>query len=182
MLDHQCSQGNIVEVVSLGIKLQVLSVPGHTKGHIAYYLERSSDTPHALFCGDTLFSGGCGRLFEGTAGQMWQSFQKLMKLPDDTLVCAAHEYTLSNLDFALDIEPDNQKLIDYKMEVSKLRKSNTPSLPSTIGLEKQINPFMRVEQSSIISAAQKRSKALLKSDKIGPETIFALIRQAKDTF
>jgi hydroxyacylglutathione hydrolase len=182
LLDFQCTQGDIVEIGLLGIKLQVLSVPGHTKGHIAYYLESSSSTPNALFCGDTLFSGGCGRLFEGTAKQMWHSLQKLANLPGETLVCAAHEYTLSNLAFALEIEPNNQNLIDYHNRVKQLRHKNRPSLPSTIGLELEINPFMRVSQIGVINAAKKRSLSLAKSNNVHDWEVLAIIRQAKDIF
>ena len=181
-LDHSCSEGDIANITSLGIKLKVLSVPGHTKGHIAYVIEASANTPNALFCGDTLFSGGCGRLFEGTPKQMWHSLQKFAELPKETLVCAAHEYTSSNLAFALTIEPDNQALLEYNNNVTQLRKQNVPTLPSKIGLELMINPFMRVNQTAVIEAAKARSKKLSNSDLVHDWDVLAVIRQAKDTF
>lgn len=120
-------------------KWMVFTVPGHTLDHIAYY---NADAG-ILFCGDTLFSGGCGRLFEGTAEQMFVSLQRLAALPDTTRVCCAHEYTLSNLRFALAVEPDNAVLARYQQQCLQLRDSGCPTLPSSIGLEKEVNPFLR---------------------------------------
>ncbi len=175
-LDHTCQQGDQVTIPLLDLSFQVISTPGHTLGHIAYFLAEGQLSPNALFCGDTLFSGGCGRIFEGTPDQMWQSIQKLMALPEDTLVFPAHEYTLSNLDFALKVEPENQALNDYYQQVKQLRATNKPTLPSKIALEKLINPFMRVESPSVIESAVKR---MPESATAGAD-VFATIRQWKD--
>ncbi|TAA48668.1 hydroxyacylglutathione hydrolase [Corallincola spongiicola] len=170
--DIQLSHGEIIDVADTGLKLKVLAVPGHTLGHIAYYGENS------LFCGDTLFSGGCGRLFEGTADQMHQSLQRLASLPDATEVYCAHEYTQANLAFAMAVEPDNLALQSYQTAVSALRQQDKPSIPSTIEQEKQINPFLRVDQITVISAV---SGYLEKSVK-APSAVFAGLRSWKDNF
>lgn len=139
-----------VHVENFPLTLKVLDIPGHTLGHIAYYGDGM------LFCGDTLFSAGCGRLFEGTAEQMYQSLGKLAALPEDTKVYCGHEYTLSNLQFAKWVEPDNldiQKRIDF---VSELRRKNLPSLPSTLKDELAVNPFLRC--GSIEKFAELRKK------------------------
>lgn len=126
--------------VSLGeSSAQVLAVPGHTRGHIAYWFADDQ----ALFCGDTVFSLGCGRLFEGTAEQMWQSLLKIMALPSETRIYCAHEYTESNLRFALTIEPDNPALQAYATEVREKRSRLLPTIPSTLALELSANPFLR---------------------------------------
>lgn len=126
--------------VSLGAsRAQVLAVPGHTRGHIAYWFKDD----HALFCGDTVFSLGCGRLFEGTAEQMWQSLLKIMALPAQTRIYCAHEYTESNLRFALTVEPDNPALQAYAVEIRDKRSRLEPTIPSTLALELSANPFLR---------------------------------------
>jgi hydroxyacylglutathione hydrolase len=137
----------------LGLQWQVLWVPGHTQGHIAYFADAGHQAP-ILFCGDTLFSAGCGRLFEGTAEQMHASLQTLSALPAATLLCCAHEYTLNNLRFAMQVEPDNPMLGNYYAHCNSLRANGLPTLPSTIGQERNINPFLRSEQASIINSAQ----------------------------
>jgi hydroxyacylglutathione hydrolase len=137
-----------------GLNFRTIDVPGHTAGHIAYYAEPDNQTP-LLFCGDTLFSGGCGRLFEGTAEQMLQSMDKLAALPSKTRVCCAHEYTLSNLKFANAVEPDNLVLKDYISKCQQLRAQNLPTLPAELGNELQINPFMRTRKPSVINAVKK---------------------------
>ena len=141
----------------LGLNLQVLDVPGHTAGHIAYFSETPLDTKDdpLLFCGDTLFSGGCGRLFEGTPAQMLASLTQLAALPDSTLVCCTHEYTLSNLKFALEVEPDNLQLAAYNRHCQTLRAQGLPTLPSTMGQERQINPFLRSTQPTIMASARR---------------------------
>ena len=131
----------------LGLNFQVIDVPGHTAGHIAYFCEDMDSAP-LLFCGDTLFSGGCGRLFEGTPEQMLASLDTLAALPEATRVCCTHEYTLSNLKFALAVDPDNQILINYSAAASALRVRQEPTLPSNIGLERQINPFFAHTRTS----------------------------------
>ena len=153
-----------------GQEIEVFSVPGHTSGHIAYYLADAS----ILFVGDTIFSLGCGRLFEGTASQMWSSLQKLMKLPDETVIYCAHEYTEANADFAITIEPDNEALQKRIMKVRGLRAELRPTVPTTLGLEKSTNPFLRAEENSI-----QRRVGMLGSE---PESVFAKIRQMKDSF
>ncbi len=126
---------------------RVLETPGHTVGHICYVF----DADRAAFVGDTLFSLGCGRLFEGTPAQMWASLQKLMALPDDTRVYCAHEYTASNGRFAVTMEPGNPALQDRVAEVARLRAANQPTVPSTIGLEKATNPFLRPASAGLRS-------------------------------
>ncbi len=128
------------DTIAIGQSLgRVLAMPGHTLGHISYYF----DQPPALFCGDTLFSLGCGRLFEGTAQQMFESLAKLRNLPAQTLVCCGHEYTLSNSRFALHIDPDNAALQDRARTVQALRARGEATVPSTLGLERATNPFLR---------------------------------------
>ena len=141
--------GETIEV--LGLRWKVLHIPGHTLGHIAYYSDTPAGSP-LLFCGDTLFSGGCGRIFEGTAQQMQISLQNLAALPDSTLVCCAHEYTLSNLRFALKVEPDNAALSSYHAECQSKRVQGVPTLPSTMARERQVNPFLRTEQKTIMDS------------------------------
>jgi len=138
----------------LGLDLQVLDVPGHTAGHIAYFAEVPGEAP-VLFCGDTLFSGGCGRLFEGTAQQMQASLARLAALPGATRVCCAHEYTLSNLKFAVEVEPDNPQLLAYQAQCQALRGQGLPTLPSTLETERLINPFLRSEQPTILASARR---------------------------
>jgi hydroxyacylglutathione hydrolase len=163
-------------VQSLGLSLEVIDVPGHTAGHIAYFLKDMDGSP-LLFCGDTLFSGGCGRLFEGTPAQMLASLDTLAALPEATRVCCTHEYTLSNLKFALAVDPDNQALINYTAAAVALRARQEPTLPSSIGLERQINPFLRSREPALVQAAQ-RFDASAK----GEVGIFAALRQWKNTF
>lgn len=148
----------------------VLELPGHTIGHIGYYGDGK------LFCGDVLFSAGCGRIFEGSAEQMFESIHKLTQLPDDTEVYSAHEYTSDNVSFALAVEPDNQALLDYRESVFLMRRDSLPTLPTTIGKEKQINPFLRVEQPSVINSVANRT---LDSTPIG---VFTALREWKNAF
>ncbi len=171
-LTIKLSEGDQVNLAEIGINLNVVDLPGHTKGHIGYVNNK------VLFCGDTLFSGGCGRLFEGTPKQMHNSLTKLINLPDSTLVYCAHEYTQANLNFALTVEPKNNMLIKYQQQVSQLRRNNKATIPSSIGLEKQINPFLRCDKHSISLAAQDYEKKELTST----EAIFATLRSWKDKF
>lgn len=171
---QRLSGGQQIDV--LGHRFDVLDVPGHTAGHIAFFGGKVGDAP-LLFCGDTLFSGGCGRLFEGTAAQMWQSLSSLATLPRHTLVCCAHEYTLSNLRFAQAVEPDNLELNAHMARCLDLRQQEQPTLPSTIGLELAINPFLRVGEPRVRSAAQVQCpEAQHDTD------IFAALRRWKDQF
>ncbi len=146
------------QLAVLGLHFRVLDVPGHTAGHIAY-VQTDVEAAPLLFCGDTLFSGGCGRLFEGTAAQMSASLAKFAALPADTQVCCTHEYTLSNLRFALAVEPGNAELLAYNARCLALRATGTPTLPSAIGLELQINPFLRCSVPEVVAAARGHDAA-----------------------
>jgi hydroxyacylglutathione hydrolase len=170
------AEGDSIEVLDL--PFGVLDVPGHTAGHIAYYCEDFLGQP-LLFCGDTLFSGGCGRLFEGTPAQMLHSLDKLAALPGDTRVCCTHEYTLSNLKFARAVEPGNEKLVDYIARCEDMRARNQPTLPSSIALEKQINPFLRTREPAVIAAAAGHDAATATQDEV---SVFATVRQWKNNF
>jgi hydroxyacylglutathione hydrolase len=165
-------------VSALGLAFRVIDVPGHTAGHIAFYCEEVDGQP-LLFCGDTLFSGGCGRLFEGTPAQMLASLDALAALPDDTLVCCTHEYTLSNLKFALAVEPGNTELIHYRQRCEERRAQGQPTLPSSIGLEKRINPFLRTRLPAVAGAARAHNAELAEDDDVA---VFAAIRQWKNEF
>jgi len=167
-LDKAVGQGDIVELGPVALK--VLDVPGHTAGHIAYWIEKEG----VLFAGDTLFALGCGRLFEGTPAQMWDSLQKLMALPDETTVYCAHEYTQSNVRFALSIEPDNAALVERADEVARLRAAGKPTVPSKLGIEKKTNPFLRAKSVEIRERLQ-----LVAADDV---TVFAEVRKRKDNF
>lgn len=148
----------------------VLEVPGHTRGHIAYYFEEDG----IAFVGDTLFALGCGRLFEGTPSQMWTSLQKLMALPDDTVVYCAHEYTQSNAAFALSVEPGNEALLARSAQIDRLRARGLPTVPTTIGLEKATNPFLRPHSPNL--------RATVGMEEDDPVAVFAETRRRKDHF
>lgn len=173
--DHEPVQGGDTRDV-LGQSVQVLDVPGHTAGHVAYWLP-STELGPLLFCGDTLFSGGCGRIFEGTPGQMLQSLDTLAALPPDTRVCCAHEYTLSNLAFALAVEPNNPDLRQHMAACQALRQSGQPTLPSLMALERRINPFLRSRQASVADAVRRRQP-----DAHDDVAVFAALRQWKNEF
>lgn len=161
----------------LGLRFEVLEVPGHTAGHIAYYCP-DVDGRGLLFCGDTLFSGGCGRLFEGTPAQMLQSLRKLAALPDATRVCCTHEYTLSNLKFATVVEPGNMQLIHYRQQCEQQRARGEPTLPSSIAVEKAVNPFLRTQEAEVVAAARAHGAP----DEGDEVAVFAAIRQWKNEF
>ena len=163
-------------VRAMGLDFQVLEVPGHTAGHIAFYTQDMNGRP-LLFCGDTLFSGGCGRLFEGTPAQMLASLDKLAALPAPTQVCCTHEYTLSNLRFALAVEPDNAALQAYYSQCVKLRESDQPTLPTSLARELSINPFLRTRQAPLIRAAKHFDAG--SHDEV---SVFAAIRQWKNQY
>ncbi|MDY0747158.1 hydroxyacylglutathione hydrolase [Paucibacter sp. R3-3] len=173
-----CIAGDTVEL--LGLKFRVLDVPGHTAGHIAYYAEPAGEAP-LLFCGDTLFSAGCGRLFEGTAEQMHDSLQQFAALPGDTRVCCAHEYTMSNLRFARAVEPGNAALRDHEVHCIALRERGEPTLPSTIALERDINPFLRCSEPTVLAAARAHATPAAMPDE-HPATVLATLRQWKNEF
>jgi hydroxyacylglutathione hydrolase len=165
------------EIEVLGARFRVLDVPGHTAGHIAYYCDGIDGSP-LLFCGDTLFSGGCGRLFEGTPAQMHRSLSLLAALPGDTRVCCTHEYTLSNLKFARAVEPDNAELSDYSRRCEERRAQGQPTLPSTIARERGINPFLRVREPAVAQAAHAHDGA----DPNDEVAVFAALREWKNGF
>ena len=160
-----------------GLSFKILDVPGHTAGHIAYWTQPESGDP-ILFCGDTLFSGGCGRIFEGTPAQMLLAMDKLSKLPGLTRVCAAHEYTLSNLKFALAVEPTNQDLLEYSLHCKQLRSENLPTLPAQLAKELKINPFLRSRQLDVIQAVKNFSPNTPDQE----VEIFASLRAWKNEF
>jgi hydroxyacylglutathione hydrolase len=188
---------------ALGLDFQVIDVPGHTAGHIAYYLaptlsaSRDALPPEGahpawggpapdglavdgkplVFCGDTLFSGGCGRLFEGTPAQMLASLDKLAALPGNTVVCCTHEYTLSNLRFAMAVEPGNAELAAYQARCVRLREQGRPTLPTSIAQELLVNPFLRTRQATIMQAARHFDASARDET-----TVFAAIRQWKNQF
>ena len=170
------AQGDTVN--ALGLQFQVFDVPGHTAGHIAYYCPDMDGAP-LLFCGDTLFSGGCGRLFEGTPAQMLESLDRLAALPGNTRVCCTHEYTLSNLKFARAVEPGNAALLHYSSQCEALRAQNQPTLPSQMALERDINPFLRVRQSPVAQAAQGYDAQVSLDDAVA---VLAALRQWKNEF
>jgi hydroxyacylglutathione hydrolase len=161
----------------LGMHLRVLDVPGHTAGHIAYYGQPQGGESPVLFCGDTLFSAGCGRLFEGTPGQMLASLNLLASLPDDTRVCCAHEYTLSNLRFAQEVDPQNQALADYAAACHRLRQQGLPTLPTTLAIERQINPFLRSDQPDVIASVRR-----FDAPGVARNGVFATLRQWKNQY
>ncbi|GAB6052964.1 hydroxyacylglutathione hydrolase [Magnetospira thiophila] len=167
-LDIGLSEGDLFKLGSL--TAQVLEVPGHTMGHIAFWFAEAE----ALFCGDTLFSLGCGRLFEGTPKLMWKSLSKLRALPDTTQVFCAHEYTNANADFALSIDPANKDLRSRAGEVVRLREQGQSTVPSRLGEEKKCNPFLRADHPALQLA--------LGMNGLDPAQVFAEIRHRKDVF
>ncbi|AVQ80101.1 MULTISPECIES: hydroxyacylglutathione hydrolase [unclassified Variovorax] len=170
-------QGDVAD--ALGLRFEVIDVPGHTAGHIAYFLPAAPSQAPLLFCGDTLFSGGCGRLFEGTPAQMLASLDALAALPGDTRVCCAHEYTLSNLRFALAVEPANADLTHYNARCESLRAQGQPTLPSQLATERLINPFLRSREATVLRAV--RAHAELAADAAEAD-VFAALRQWKNDF
>jgi hydroxyacylglutathione hydrolase len=170
-------EGDVVDVPQLPLQLSVLDVPGHTSGHIAYVATEQ----HWLFCGDTLFAGGCGRLFEGTPAQMAASLSKLSALPAQTQVFCAHEYTMSNLRFAQAVEPGNPALIERIATEQAKRDRHIPTVPSSIGVENATNPFLRYQQPEIISSLQ-HGDHLAHADRSDPVAAFAALRLWKNSF
>lgn len=173
---QRLSQGDAVE--TMGLRFAVIDVPGHTAGHIAYYCPDVDGEP-LLFCGDTLFSGGCGRLFEGTPAQMLESLDQLAALPGNTRVCCTHEYTLSNLKFARAVEPGNAALLHYSSQCEALRARHQPTLPSRMALEQDINPFLRVRQPGVAQAARGYDVQVNQDDAVA---VLAALRQWKNEF
>ena len=158
------------KILILGSEFSVIATPGHTLGHVSFF-----SFPY-LFCGDTMFSGGCGRLFEGTPIQMYQSFQKINALPDETLICCAHEYTLANMKFARHILPEDQAINDYYHKVNELRAKNQKTLPVILKNERKVNVFLRTDDPVLIDKINKETTMQ------HPEGCFAWWRSKKDNF
>jgi len=165
-------EGEEIEVPGVGLRQRVLDIPGHTAGHIAFYGDG------VLFCGDTLFSCGCGRLFEGTPAQMHTSLGKLADLPPETLVYCGHEYTLANLRFADAAEPGNPALSERRTTAHAALDRGKPTLPSTIAVERATNPFLRVREAALVTSASRHAGRTLTS----PVEVFATLRKWKDGF
>jgi hydroxyacylglutathione hydrolase len=165
-------EGDDIELRELGLAFKTLEIPGHTLSHIAFWGHG------ALFCGDTLFSAGCGRTFEGTAIQMNASLERLRALPADTRVYCGHEYTASNLRFAMAVDPDNRDAAGYQREVASLREHGAPTLPSTLARESRINPFLRCEQPAVRAAAQRHAGHALRDN----AEVFGVLRAWTDSF
>lgn len=163
-------EAEVIDLTEFDLKFSVIELPGHTLGHIAYY-DKESDL---LFCGDTLFGAGCGRLFEGTPVQMYHSLQKLAALPKDTEVYCTHEYTMHNIGFAMTLEPNNQQLVKRQQDTIKLRNLHQPSLPSTIGLELATNPFLRCTSPEIQASTQLSNAP--------PLQVFSTIREMRNHY
>ena len=164
--------GRQVHLDDLDLRFEVFDIPGHTRGHVAYCGHG------ALFCGDTLFSAGCGRLFEGTPEQMHRSLRTLRELPADTRVYCGHEYTVNNLRFALAVEPDNGATREYLETAKDLRSKGRPTLPSNMALEIAVNPFLRWDEPTVQKSAERKAGRSLDS----PVEVFATIRHWKDGF
>jgi hydroxyacylglutathione hydrolase len=164
--------GELCELPDLGLGFEILQVPGHTVSHIAFWGHG------ALFCGDTLFSAGCGRMFEGTPKQMNASLNRLAELPPETRVFCGHEYTAANLRFALTVEPVNSAALEYQRSVNDIRAAGEPSLPSTLSLEIRVNPFLRCDNPTVRAAAETHAGRSLKE----PSEVFGVLRAWKDQF
>ena len=192
-LTTRLHEGDRITVPGLDLALEILDVPGHTAGHIAYFggdATRHQDTESQgapgdrrvaspfVFCGDTLFACGCGRLFEGTPAQMAHSLAKLARLPGDTRVYCAHEYTMANIRFAEAVEPGNAKLAARKARDAGLRARNQPTVPSTIADELDTNPFLRTTAAEVIASASRQAGRTLTS----PVEVFTAVREWKNNF
>lgn len=171
-LTHPLKEGDHVIHAPMQLDLNVLEIPGHTLDHIAYYGHK------VVFTGDTLFTGGCGRVFEGTPPQMYRSLQKLKSLPEETLVYCGHEYTLSNMKFAQAVEPSNFAIQNRLATTTGLRDHGKPTVPASLGVEKQTNPFLRCDLESVKHAAESHSGSFLEES----EAVFAQIRAWKNQF
>ena len=172
-VDQRLKGGDHLDV--LGVRFRVLDVPGHTAGHLAYFA--ADEAPPLLFCGDTLFGCGCGRLFEGTPAQMVDSLDRLAGLPPATRVYCAHEYTLSNIRFGLSEEPANQELRARAVHAQAVRDRGEPTIPSTIGLELATNPFLRIDVAEVRASAVPGT-----ADEVDRTAIFASLREKKNMF
>lgn len=168
---HFVVDGFNFTVPELALNFKVMAVPGHTLGHVAYLCQPPKQA-ELLFCGDTLFSGGCGRLFEGSHAQMYQSLTKLNQLSPDTQLYCTHEYTLSNLKFALEVEPDNQNIVEHQHWCEQQRAANIATLPSTLHKERLINPYLRCENKKLQQRWQQKDA----------QALFTFIRLWKDRY
>lgn len=175
--DRRLVEGDQVALPELDLNLEVIDVPGHTAGHIAYS-GRAGGVEPLVFCGDTLFATGCGRLFEGTPDQMNDSLGKLAALPADTRVYCAHEYTLSNIRWARAVEPANGALADWETEAQALRDNGTPTVPTTLALEREVNPFLRTGEPAVAEAAVTHAGRALTTR----TEVFAALREWKNSF
>lgn len=171
---HPLGEGDSITLPLLGVKLDVLDVPGHTRGHIAYVAAEQG----WLFCGDTLFAGGCGRLFEGSPEQMVASLTKLAALPDATQIFCAHEYTLANLRFAAEVEPANADLNARIQREQAKRELDIPTVPSTIGVEKSTNPFLRFREPAIADRLIAAGHLSIRE----PIAVFTALRHWKNSY
>jgi hydroxyacylglutathione hydrolase len=169
---HRLSEGDEIALQQIGLRLRVLDIPGHTSGHIALYND------DILFCGDTLFACGCGRLFEGTPEQMSASLNKLATLNKNTKIYCGHEYTLANIAFAQAVEPDNKNITEREKRDAAKRENGQPTLPSTIGEELDTNPFLRCTDPAVIHAAEKYAGTSLPNQ----VAVFAALREWKNSF
>ena len=173
LIKSRLVDGELLNVI--GVDFEVIEIPGHTLDHIAYYANINNSP--LLFCGDTLFAGGCGRVFEGSFDQMYESLMKLKKLPQNTRIYCGHEYTINNLKFAKAVEPDNIDLIARYNDAIDLRKNNIPTLPSTLSIELKTNPFLRAEKNNVQKIIPHEFKTGLSE-----KEIFSALRQWKDNF
>lgn len=171
-VNRPLQEGQYAEIPDLGLRFRVLDIPGHTAGHIAFY------SHNIVFCGDTLFSAGCGRLFEGSPEQMSGALDKLASLPGTTAICCGHEYTLDNLKFAAAVEPANREILEYAEQAAEKRRQGLPTLPSTLERERQINPFLRCREPPVTEAAERHAGHELQDT----VEVFAAIRAWKDNF
>ncbi len=172
---HAVHEGNQVNLQEISLNLKVIDTPGHTQGHIAYY---ASNPMNMVFCGDTLFSCGCGRIFEGTAQQMYGSLLKLSQLPNETFLYCAHEYTMNNIRFAKTVDLENSKLSKLEIMARELRHQNIPTIPTTLALEKVVNPFLRCDQQDIINSAENYAEKPL----LTPLSVFTVLRNWKNNY
>lgn len=174
-LTRPLAGGETIKLQELGLEFQVLEVPGHTRGHLAYF-GQVAGCP-VLFCGDTLFGAGCGRLFEGTPAQMAHSLARISSLPEATAIYCAHEYTAMNLGFAQAVEPHNPQIAQRIAAVAELRRCHLPTLPSSLSLEKATNPFLRCAQPEVIAAARQRG-----ARGEDPVSVFAALREWRNDY
>jgi hydroxyacylglutathione hydrolase len=172
-INKQLRDGDLFSVI--GIEFKIIEIPGHTLDHIAFFSENNGNP--VLFCGDTLFSSGCGRVFEGTYEQMYKSILKLKSLPSNTKIYSGHEYTQSNLKFAMEVEPLNQKLISRYNDVQDLLNKGIPTLPTTLELELEVNPFLRCQAREVQNSVVKQFNTSNHENEI-----FKALRQWKDNF